>query len=150
MVNGDSDLITSSSPPGRGPCGRSAFTVKFLCVEKDKSRCRTARGRRSSGRGLPAEGSSPIGRRSDVGVVSSAGYKYSRAGSLPSASEATSVTDVLSLPPFPLSSTPQLSPGPPQLYLQRGGSRCNNKKKKERKERVSSVSFLLELMLGPL
>lgn len=45
------NLITSSLPPNWAPCGQAAFTVKFLCVEKDKSRCRAAPGRRTNGRG---------------------------------------------------------------------------------------------------
>lgn len=49
------DLITSSLPPNGAPCGQAAFTVKFLCVEKDKSRCRAAPGRRANGRSVRAE-----------------------------------------------------------------------------------------------
>lgn len=38
------DLFTSSLPPGLEPCGRSAFTVKFLCVEKGQKQVQSGAG----------------------------------------------------------------------------------------------------------
>lgn len=48
-------LITSSLPPDLEPCGRSAFTVKFLCVEKGQKQVQNRAGRAEQWEGQRAE-----------------------------------------------------------------------------------------------